>query len=519
MMRVGLGGISVLAVLAATSTSSMAQAVDLNDLPRKVLKQLQPGMAIEQVIAQALQPIRQLDAKGDGLDAGDIDLREAMNNAEQRAGQASQVLRADLDGDGAVSAAEVDSLIELQLSRRDTEIEEAGGTKIRNKMTEEYLRYDTDKNGSVTFDEMRQIPPKSGRRASEFETYRMLLSLDPSGDGQLTVAEMEEVIRKAFAMIDTDLDGEISRAEFRPYQQKLQAAMEVANVPPCNLPKPAAGDQFISLGMYYGATQPTLAVTGQDDVTHLSRVTIEPGTRPIHLVVTAYEPTIWRLEGAVDRVSQLVVIPREQNEAGPSELWAGAAVIGLAKEKISFAEPRSCGGYYYKQGSKEWRRMEQALTAGVGRAPDTMLGTYGAEVIAVPSGKVTEKGSDRDVIVTGNTVAVVDDTGVTVLEGGLDLEYQENWLSKSGGIVEVKPEEVVAPGKVEPYLVIPGQEGLRLLVEQGVLTRTPNGYRVVKPLPRWPAGLAGAHSVTFILPKGIPEPEGHPGHSRVIMEP
>ena len=34
-----------------------------------------------------------------------------------------------------------------------------------------------------------------------------------------------------------------------------------------------------------------------------------------------------------------------------------------------------------------------------------------------------------------------------------------------------------------------------------------------------PAGLYGAHSVTFIVPKGVPSPLGNPGHSTVLVYP
>jgi hypothetical protein len=105
-----------------------------------------------------------------------------------------------------------------------------------------------------------------------------------------------------------------------------------------------------------------------------------------------------------------------------------------------------------------------------------------------------------------------------MLKGGLSLEAQERWLAKAGGVVPVEPAAVAAPGRIEPYVVIPGQYGLRLLVDNGTLARTDPGYRLLKPLPRWPAGLGGSHAVTFILPKGFPLPAGSLGHSRLIRE-
>ena len=39
-------------------------------------------------------------------------------------------------------------------------------------------------------------------------------------------------------------------------------------------------------------------------------------------------------------------------------------------------------------------------------------------------------------------------------------------------------------------------------------------YVVLKPFT-YPAGLYGGHSVTFLIPKGVPRPDGNPGHSSV----
>lgn len=42
-----------------------------------------------------------------------------------------------------------------------------------------------------------------------------------------------------------------------------------------------------------------------------------------------------------------------------------------------------------------------------------------------------------------------------------------------------------------------------------------NTYVVLKPFT-YPAGLYGGNSVTFLIPKGVPQPEGNPGHSDVF---
>lgn len=56
------------------------------------------------------------------------------------------------------------------------------------------------------------------------------------------------------------------------------------------------------------------------------------------------------------------------------------------------------------------------------------------------------------------------------------------------------------------------------IVGQGIpKPRSPDLYRayvVLKPFV-YPAGLYGGNSATFLIPKGVPKPEGNPGHSAV----
>jgi len=101
----------------------------------------------------------------------------------------------------------------------------------------------------------------------------------------------------------------------------------------------------------------------------------------------------------------------------------------------------------------------------------------------------------------------------------------------------------------EEYTDLPrfpsGQKGIQRLIELGLLRRAtdadintwvekasaryrkfnptlsvqkpfgPQGVYTVLGKMRYPEGLFGGHSVAFLIPAGIPTPEGHPGHSAV----
>jgi hypothetical protein len=85
-------------------------------------------------------------------------------------------------------------------------------------------------------------------------------------------------------------------------------------------------------------------------------------------------------------------------------------------------------------------------------------------------------------------------------------------------VVQIDPATVVAAAPAVAYEVLPQQAGLSQLLRAGVLKRQGDSYLVLRPMPRLPAGLYGAHSVQFVLGPGVPMPPGNPGHSSIRDE-
>lgn len=522
----GLSGVVFTAVLSGLALSGLAlsdlawaQDDPLAAIPPQVLSQLRPNVAIEQVVAQALMPIRQLDFDRNGLDDSDIDTAAAVSRAELRANQVSRLLRYDIDGDGSVTEAEVRKVLIYQGGRRASDFGQ-DDTELRlQKQVTEMLTLDADGNKTVTMTEMLAADPQNERAGRDFDRYRILVKLDPSGDGQLTVEEMESLVRTAFKLIDTDGDGVIERNEFTAQQEMIMQSRQELNMPACTLPKAGDAEQVMAVGMYDGGAQPTVTVSGQNDVTSLARISIEPGAAPIYLVLSSYTPMIWKIEGETKRLVHVAVLVNGRRVDDKGRSWPGAGILGVDKDLVSFMPPDTCGRYFHDANSGEAKILARAIARTVGKPVTKTIGVYYAEGVAVPSGNPVNPKGDQDLVIIGNkTLIISEDSGPEIVEGGLSMKQQENRLGKLAGIVEVDPAAVVAPGKVEAYQVIPGQDGLRLLVSQGILERLKDGYRVLKPLPYWPAGLSGAHSVIFYLPQGMPVPAGSAGHSRIVME-
>ena len=60
------------------------------------------------------------------------------------------------------------------------------------------------------------------------------------------------------------------------------------------------------------------------------------------------------------------------------------------------------------------------------------------------------------------------------------------------------------------------EAGLAQLVQSGALTQNGLGEFLINKKITFPAGLTGAHGVKFLLRRGVPKPDGDPGHSAVL---
>jgi hypothetical protein len=157
---------------------------------------------------------------------------------------------------------------------------------------------------------------------------------------------------------------------------------------------------------------------------------------------------------------------------------------------------------WYDPSSSEAGQARTALERALGFSIDMFGGTYEVGTLALPSGGVT----------------VASPGTFTETPPGFDpwLYLEATWFSP-GGVVDVDPSAVV-PGVAEPYVVLPQGFGLAQLVASGGLESREGYFYIAHPIPRFPAGLYGAHSVSFVLGRGVPMPEGHPGHSCVVSE-
>ena len=266
----------------------------------------------------------------------------------------------------------------------------------------------------------------------------------------------------------------------------------------CAVPAASTEAKFVLVSTYDSEALSSVAIGSQDVVTETAGVEIESGSEQLYVVLLSYQPIIWRFSGAVERLEHVVIASAKTgpNEQHPHRVPLAGAV-GVPAERLTFVKSPDCFKYFKKMPSIASAVTTARLKESVGREPNVTKSVYDLLNVALPSGTVEKSPKLRTLSRLINPYA------------------SRFWPA---GVIEIDPKAVIASRPAEPYEVLPAQAGLVQLVEQGALERVGSREYLITRKIRYPAGMGGAHSVRFLLLRGVPEPEGDPGHSCVVSE-
>jgi len=500
---------STLLAAALTLQSSETRAADGNpqQLRDAVVSAYGDNFRADQFASYVVRVFQSFDTNRDGIERAEIDLVAQRLKAEIRAQIVGQYLQYDLDGDFEITS---DEIIAKLLPERGETAEGLESDAIKHRYQVEIsrvMRDDKNGDGRISLDELKSVnletERRSGRRSlKQIDLAEELLKFDQDGDGKLTQIEAFAAIAQAFSGVDLK---SLERVRDKVRDNDGSGTVNAA----CRAPRAPADAEVVLLGVHEGGSLSTSSLIGQDLPTSAGTIVIEPGTRPLMVLITSSKPVVWQFEGDTKRIAHLVV-GSWQTENLDGKIVAG--VVGVPKDRVTFVPSHRCLGMFSDASSQSKVAMERARRL-VGRVPDKVFGIYGLYKIQLPSG-VEMKPSET---VDGTAKAIgqprTPDTErrVSRLETALKQIYP-------GGVQQIAARDVVSDVLVQDYKILPREAGLLGLIKDGTLEVTGiNSYNVVKKM-RYPGGLTGANRVRFVLKKGVPQPEGNPGESCLFLE-
>ncbi len=484
----------------------------------------------ENYVTAVMMEFRQTAGEDQVLDSSDIDAARAVATAETRSKIMQRVMSNDIDGDGVVTQAELTQALSAVSADR---ARPRGNVEA---LVKGYMQVDADSDGRITMAEVNAFakdrPPSERQRHDRRGSGLMeeLIALDPNGDGKLTGNELDEVARAAFATYDKDGDGMLNEAESAPILAAMNNPRQAMLQGGCAFTKASPRARVIFVGGYEAGALSDVTVAGQDQETETQEIEILPGNEPLYIVAATYTPMVWRLKGATGRVERFVTSAKVSRTGG------GVGVAGLPKDKVEFPGPR-CLQANYETGAANTNMLKAAMKRSTGKPADEVLVAYTLQQMGIAKRRAQNIGNlpvrrqpveEPQAAATSPSLRFIANKPKPreSYPQTVDNDTYGSMLRFSpGGYAEIDPVTVVtAPkAKAEKYEVLPQEAGLVQLLAAGSIERvhSPQGmgtFRILKPIKRFPAGLNGAHLVTFILAEGVPLPAGSPGHSTVINE-
>ena len=223
-------------------------------------------------------------------------------------------------------------------------------------------------------------------------------------------------------------------------------------------------------------------------------------TKPVVLILGAYEPSIWRIKWEPNTVIEGVILTGYHNQK----------ILGLPKSVpvlTTTSQKNECGASYVSaenagavnQLSKTILKQD-VKSLVIAKNGQALIGNITAQTpLTMSSDTTLEQIIDKNVPLAGRKgIEQAVEKGLLRPALPADLKQWQQVYDKARNIH--RPPII---GEERP------QNGSYLLMRGGESV-----YVILKPMAI-PAGLYGAHSVEFLLPKGVQKPSGNLGHSTI----
>lgn len=220
----------------------------------------------------------------------------------------------------------------------------------------------------------------------------------------------------------------------------------------------------------------------------------QPGEH-VALMLGSYDPTVWHVGWSRDTRIVAVLVSGYHRQV----------VTGLPKDVpviVSTYDNKGPCGHFYVTAEKA-PTLNPIARRVFGRGIDMLYPATQGSVLVGASASATGAMVTDALAQDDAAFRVADDMAAG--EAGLAYAVSRGWLREA---TQADANAWLAARAARPQADTPPIAGGAL---PGRMTLH-NGYVVLKPF-RLPAGLYGAHSATFFVPKGVPRPTGELGHS------
>jgi Ca2+-binding EF-hand superfamily protein len=543
-----------------------------------LLRYLSRNSTLQMYLNSLGREFRLVDADSDGeISESDAALHLEFARANFRSMLISSIMRADLNGDGMVTEDELLRL--LRYSQRLRVLPPAPGSGPAEAEARKLMAADTDHDGSISLEEAAAwATSQVGMMPAEQWTSRVeqFLKFAPEGKTAVTLKDVELAAEAFFAAVDTNGDGTVSadelnayrtqyfkdkgaglppgvltspvqqpadlqrqagemraqreaalarqRAEARRKADEQRAQKEAELRAACAIPKASDAAKVVLISSYGPEALSSVTIGSQDVAVRTGTIDVETGKEPLYLVVVSFEPAIWRFRGAAGRIEQLVLTtgrPERIGELPQDKPVVGA--IGIPADRIAFLPPGKCIKHFIDTPSGDAATATAIVQRELGKDVATSAGRNSFSEVAIPSGRMHSlRGRDADKMLvikqSAGTLKILGSSRNIVVEAGSVGPSTNLPRFTPGGVVAIDAGGVVAPLPVEKYEVLPEEAGLMQLLREGKIAQNRSGEYLIKKKIRFPADLYGAHLVRFLLMRGVPKPDGDPGHSTVISQ-
>ena len=429
------------------------------------------------------------DRDGNGLDKDDLETVKAVQRARTGSRVAAMRLAYDLDGDFVITRQELERY--FLYGRENPQTAQQGIAEERLKrFVDRAMRADANMNGSL-------------------EGAELLLPDEQKTEQEIPVLEKRIRLAEQLLHNDANQDGRITEPEALLLLASFAGEIDLTPTPrpakdafgKCAGLTPNPDEPVLLLGTKGGSSIPTVTIAGQDEMTTGATIDIAPGGSQFSLIIVSAEPMIWTFAGDTTRLLK-VYLAAQMPEGTP----VGAGAVGLPAEKVDFFTAAGCIAAFTERGDANAIGQRLAMERALNRRLNVV---YGAALAG--NVRIAENGFMINTVRPFDEVAARRD-GYRFF-GFLGAEAKQRY---PGGIVRIKPADVVTAAKAENYEVLPGVVGLSQLAANGDIDIDADRKAWITRKIRLPADMLDPTRLDLRLKPGVPAPSGNPGRSCVF---